>query len=215
MAGKHSAPNDKISKTPIIILSVAAVVVIAAVIGLIIFLNGGKAPKNSDTAAPSTANFVASDILQTESENQTATNAQEQSSQGLQEPDNDSQADSDGNGAAEIVVPTKGGTVKSSFNSTYVPYSATDSETGEEISLKEVFGSQYTDGVITFNSDGTFTDTLTNSPDYTGAYLVEDDDITMTYTNDKNFFMTVNEWDGDEPADITGHYGDIDVRFYN
>lgn len=69
--------------------------------------------------------------------------------------------------------------------------------------------------MITFNSDGTFRDGLTSSSANSGAYIVEDNTITATYTNDKNILVTINSWEDDTPSDFTVHYNGCDVYFHD
>ena len=114
---------------------------------------------------------------------------------------------------SKVVVPTQGGQEVSYFNATYVPYKAVDSSTNEECTLREVFGSAFSQGVITFNSDGTFTDSVTSSSANSGAYAVEGDKIVATYTNDKNMSVKVASWEGDTPSELIINYGGYDVYF--
>lgn len=217
MAGRHTAKGSS-SKLPIIIISVAAVVVVAAVIVLAVFLNSNTNTKTeSNSAEATTAVTVAQQEAWQEttvqSEASDETKAEESNeSEARDEEATQAQIDEE---AKDIVVPTMGGTIKSAFNSTYIPYKAIDSSNDEEVPLREFFGSNYTDGVLTFNDDGTFSDTITSNSADSGAYAVEDDSIIITYTNDKNVFITVNSWDGDTPTDITVHYGECDVYFNN
>lgn len=108
--------------------------------------------------------------------------------------------------AESIVVPTiEGETVQeSNISATYVPVKAFDN--GEQISLREVFGSSYSKGSITFNSDGTFTDTISPNSATSGAYAIEDSKIILTYSNDSNEIITINNWENDIPSDIQVEY---------
>lgn len=46
-----------------------------------------------------------------------------------------------------------------------------------------------------------------------GAYVVEGEDISATYSNDKNMQISVNEWENGAPKDFVVNYGGYDVYF--
>ncbi|MCD8026122.1 MAG: hypothetical protein LUF33_04110 [Clostridiales bacterium] len=46
-----------------------------------------------------------------------------------------------------------------------------------------------------------------------GSYVIKDDTITATYTNDKNMSITVTQWNGDTPTQFIVNYGGYDVYF--
>jgi hypothetical protein len=77
-----------------------------------------------------------------------------------------------------------------------------------------VFGSGYnTSGVITFNNDGTFSDTIPSENARTGGYVVQNNKIIATYSDDKNMEITVTEWDGNTPASFYIVYAGYNVYF--
>ena len=103
---------------------------------------------------------------------------------------------------------------QSYFNATFIPNGKVDDNlTGGSATLREVFGTGAAEGVLTFNSDGTFKDTLISSESNRGAYVVQDKTIHATYTNDRNMRIEVTEWDGDTPAQFNIQYGDFTVYF--
>lgn len=193
----------KSSKAPIIIFIVAVVAVIAAVICVIVFSNGNSKPQQK---TESTVQSTVTSAQQTTAENQQSdltTEPQQQNTTAPQQSDNE-----------KIVVPTISGEEQGDyFNTTLAPVRAVDTYTDSECTLKEVFGSSFSGGVFTFNSDGTFSESLSLTLANSGAYAVEGDKIVVTYTNDKNIVITVTEWDGDTPAEIVINYGGYDVYF--
>ena len=99
------------------------------------------------------------------------------------------------------------------FNATFLPYKAIDTYTDAEVSLKEVFGSSFSAGTVTFNDDGTFKDTLVYSSANSGAYSVLDNKISATYSNDKNMQIEVLEWNEATPSEFIINYGGYNVYF--
>lgn len=204
MAGRHSA---KSSKKPLVIICITAAVIIIGVVCAVILLNSGSKPANtnSTTAQQTTSTVQSASAEYAETTLQPATDAQQTT-----------QIETFAGETSEVpkvVVPTQSGQEVSYFNATYVPYKAIDSSTNEECSLREVFGSAFSQGVITFNSDGTFTDSVTSSSVGSGAYAVEGDTIVATYSNDKNMSVKVASWDGDTPLELIINYGGYDVYF--
>lgn len=203
MAGRHIAKTSKSSKMPLVILCIVAVIIIAAVICAIIFMNNGGVTETpteatqSETTVEQTTIF---DEITSAVDSQATTVVDTTQEQGVTHTHNEEET-------VDVVVPTNGGEEVSYFNATYVPDSAVDSASGEACSLKEVFGSSYTGGVITFNSDGTFTDTVTSSSVHSGAYVVEGSSIVATYTNDNNMSITVNSWENGIPSEFVINYG--------
>ncbi len=207
MNGSHSV---KSSKKPVIIICIAAAVIIA-VVCVIIFLNVGK---KSETPAVTTQSTTSQVMTQQE------TDANVYSSEIQQQTSAESNAESQGETSEaqnsetqNVVVPTNSEEEVKYFNATYAPYKAVDTLTGDECTLKEVFGSSYGGGVITFNSDGSFSESFASSSVNSGAYAVEGDSIIATYTNDKNMSVTVTQWDGDTPSELIINYGGYDVYF--
>ena len=204
MAGRHSA---KTSKKPIVIICIVAAVIIIGVICAVIFLNSGSKPANTtSTTTQQTTSTVQSTSVESAQTTLQPTESEQPTTQSETFAGETSEV-------SKVVVPTQGGQEVSYFNATYVPYKAVDSSTNEECTLREVFGSAFSQGVITFNSDGTFTDSVTSSSANSGAYAVEGDKIVATYTNDKNMSVKVTSWEGDTPSELIINYGGYDVYF--
>lgn len=202
----------KTSKKPtVIIIAVIAVIVVAGIICAMMLMN---TKSTSEPQSNTTQQTTASTETTVDSSAQTeqTTQVSEQSTLSTQADDEE---DNEETSAIqnEVVVPTKGGAEISYFNATYVPYKAIDTSTNTECSLREVFGSAFSNGVITFNSDGTFTDSVTSSASNYGEYVVEGDEISATYSNDKNMQITAVGWDGDTPTELIINYGGYDVYF--
>ena len=204
MAGRHSA---KTSKKPIVIICIVTAVIIIGVICAVIFFNSGSKPANTtSTTTQQTTSTVQSSSVESAQTTLQPTESEQPTTQSETFAGETSEV-------SKVVVPTQGGQEVSYFNATYVPYKAVDSSTNEECTLREVFGSAFSQGVITFNSDGTFTDSVTSSSANSGAYAVEGDKIVATYTNDKNMSVKVASWEGDTPSELIINYGGYDVYF--
>ena len=204
MAGRHSA---KTSKKPIVIICIVTAVIIIGVICAVIFFNSGSKPANTtSTTTQQTTSTVQSTSVESAETTLQPTESEQPTTQSETFAGETSEV-------SKVVVPTQGGQEVSYFNATYVPYKAVDSSTNEECTLREVFGSAFSQGVITFNSDGTFTDSVTSSSANSGAYAVEGDKIVATYTNDKNMSVKVASWEGDTPSELIINYGGYDVYF--
>lgn len=204
MAGRHSA---KSSKKPLVIICIAAAVIIIGVVCAVIFFNSGSKPANTNQA---TTQQTTSTVQLTSAESADTTLQPTTAEQPTTQVESFTGETSE---VPKVVVPTQSGQEVSYFNATYVPYKAIDSSTNEECSLREVFGSSFSQGVITFNSDGTFTDSVTSSSVDSGAYAVEGDTIVATYSNDKNMSVKVVSWEGDTPSELIINYGGYDVYF--
>lgn len=114
----------------------------------------------------------------------------------------------------EIVVPTvEGDEPVQYFSAVFSPYMAIDTYTDKQCSLKEVFGSSYNGGTITFNDDGTFVDGIKASSANTGAYVYKDNNLSATYSDDKNMIVSVLRLNDDGPVEIIVNYGGYDVYF--
>lgn len=204
MVGRHSA---KSSKKPLVIICIVAAVIIIGVVCAVIFLNSGLNPANTDSSTaqqtPSTVQSISTESADTTIQSATTVQPTTQIESFTGETSE----------VPKVVVPTQSGQEVRYFNATYVPYKAIDSSTNEECSLREVFGSAFSQGVITFNSDGTFTDSVTSSSVDSGAYAVEGDTIVATYSNDKNMSVKVASWEGDTPSELIINYGGYDVYF--
>ena len=204
MAGRHSV---KTSKKPIVIICIVTAVIIIGVICAVIFFNSGSKPANTtSTTTQQTTSTVQSTSVESAQTTLQPTESEQPTTQSETFAGETSEV-------SKVVVPTQGDQEVSYFNATYVPYKAVDSSTNEECTLREVFGSAFSQGVITFNSDGTFTDSVTSSSANSGAYAVEGDKIVATYTNDKNMSVKVTSWEGDTPSELIINYGGYDVYF--
>lgn len=201
MAGRHSA---KSSNTLIKVISTIAVIiiVIAAIVITVNFFTDNKV--TGDKATVTTQQTT--EIIESVTTSHTVATVPPTTEQGVTSVTSQ-------NATQVVVIPTENGENISYFNATYAPYKAIDTFSDTECTLKEVFGSSYSGGVITFNSDGTFFDSVTSSSIKSGAYVVENELIKATYTNDKNMTVTVSEWDGDTPSELIINYGGYDVYF--
>lgn len=201
MAGRHSAKSSNSVIKIISIIAVIIIVVVCIVIAVNFFIKN-ETPSNETVATTQQSTTVVTETT-SQTEPETEVSATEQ---GVT-------ADPSTEETQVVVVPTQNGEDVSYFNATYVPYKAIDTATDTECTLKEVFGSSYAGGVITFNSDGTFSDSLMSSSISKGAYVVEGETIRATYSNDKNMSISVNGWDGDTPSELVINYGGYDVYF--
>lgn len=204
MAGRHSAKGSK--KPIVIICIVTAVIIIGVICAVIIFSSGSKSANTTSTTTQQTTSTVQS----------TSGESAETTPQPTADEQSTTQAETftgETSEVSKVIVPTQSGQEVSYFNATYVPYKAVDSTTNEECTLREVFGSAFSQGVITFNSDGTFTDSVTSSSVDSGAYAVEGDKFLATYSNDKNMSVKVVSWEGDTPLELIINYGGYDVYF--
>ncbi len=219
MAHRYAGGNSK--KPVAIIVAVAVAVLAAAVVAILFVLNSGKSDNKGETtrAATSVAQTIAETTVAGTQSNSDDSAKPDQSVIETEQPQSLPEAQSTQSGydessaAQSIVVPTKGTGEIGYFNATYIPYKAVDKDTNSEVSLREVFGTSYSQGVLTFNSDGSFTDSMYASEAESGAYVVEGEDISATYSNDKNMQITVNEWENGSPKDFVVNYGGYDVYF--
>ena len=211
MAGRHAA---KTSKKPLAIILVAAILVAAVVGGVLFFVFNGK-EGNSDNDKATTGTTVAigtsAEQAQTETASDTETqetafSAVESTQSAEEEPQAETEADA-------IVVPTEADEAVSFFNATYIPNGeAVDAETGQSVSLREALGASYSEGVLTFNSDGTFSDSITANANF-GSYVVQDNSIKATYADDRNMDITVTQWSDGAPSAFYVNYGGCIIYF--
>lgn len=212
MSGKHSA---KSSKMPVIIIT-AVIVVIAAIVCVLIFINPfGNKETHQNTTTADISSTAAEQQISTEpstvSENSENTTVESSASEDPTENSSPAETTVDNK---DIVVPTVSGeTQGDKFSAEFTPYLAKNSNSDEEYSLKDVFGTAYDGGGFSFDSNGTFTDNTTSYSVNSGAYIVEGNNIVVTYSNDKNLIIKVSEWNGNVPAEIIINYGGIDVYF--
>ncbi|MBR1482775.1 MAG: hypothetical protein IJ598_07410 [Ruminococcus sp.] len=214
MAGKHS---QKGSNGPLIVLIIVAVVVVAAIIaGAVFLMNGGlslfqKQESTEPTTVMTTTVAVPETTQAAPPEATTVAAEQPKPEETTVAPETGVPAEEE---PIDIVVPTDEGVDITYFNATFIPNGKVeDAETGGTATLREVFGSGYSDGVLTFNSDGTFRDTLVSGDANRGAYVVQDKTIHATYTNDKNMRIEVTEWDGGTPVSFHIDYNGYIVYF--
>lgn len=212
MAGRHAAKST--SKKPVII-TVVAVLVIAAIAAVILFMNNNGGSSDSNSTQPSTVATTQAVQESTEpvTEAQTDNNLPDHppvvSEQPAEFDDDEHETE-----AIDIAIPTEEGSEISYFNSSYIPNGeVVDISTGANVTIREVFGSAYPGGVLTFNDDGTFTDTLSASGVDSGAYLVENGQIKATYVSDRNMDITVTDWNGDVPSAFYIIYGNGENGF--
>ncbi len=201
MAGRHSAKSSNSLIKIISIIAIIVILVVCTVIVVNIFTNNEQSV--SETTASTQQTTTVNEETTAEAE---LTTSEPTTEQGVT-------ADPSTQETQVVVVPTQNGEDVSYFNATFVPYKAIDTVTDTECTLKEVFGSSYAGGVITFNSDGTFSDSLLSSSINKGAYVVEGETISATYENDKNMSISVQSWDGDTPSEFVINYGGYDVYF--
>ncbi len=206
MAGKHSKPGSK-SKAPIVIIFVVSVIILAAAVFAFLFFNGvfGSKDNKQNTSVP--------DITVSET-TAPAMTAAPQTTATAHDHGSDDQSSESGESNV-VVVPTEAEGEISHFNATFIPNGeVVDTVSGNETSLREVFGSGYnTSGVITFNNDGSFSDTIPSEEARTGGYVVQNEKIIATYSDDKNMEITVTEWDGNTPVKFYIVYAGYNVYF--
>ena len=215
MSGRHAANS---SKKPLIIV-ICAVVLVALIAGaVILFMNFSGKNDNSATTVPTSA--ISTTSVNTDSTQNISDSASEptqpatESGVTSQEPTEQGFTSESSDNDSEIVVPTiSGEEQKPKFSAPLVPYYAKDENSSEEVSLRDLFGSAYSGGGFTFNEDGTFIDGITNTSANSGAYIVEGDNIIITYSNDKNVIAAVTEWNGNVPKEFTVNFGGITVSF--
>lgn len=220
MAGKHAATPNKGKKVAVIvIIAVLAAALIGGGIFFFVSMNGkndkGKKASVQVTTVETTAQTQARQQSQTKETgasakaSQGSAQDQTQAQQSAEDPGNQSTT-----AAADIVVPTQEGVKVSYFNATFIPNGeAQDAETGNPVSLREALGAGYSEGTITFNDDGTFTDSLTAAGEMTGKYVVQDEKITATYSDDRNMEIKVTSWNDGTPAQFSVNYGGCIVFF--
>lgn len=205
MAGRHAAKTT--SKKPVII-TVVVVLAIAAIAAVILFMNHNGGSGDSNSTQPSTVATTQAGQESTEpvTEVQTDNNLPDHPPASTEQPaDFDDEEETK---AIDIAIPTDEGSEISYFNASYIPNGeVVDISTGANVTLREVFGSTYPGGVLTFNNDGTFTDTLSASGMDSGAYLVENGQIKATYVSDRNMDITVTDWNGNVPSAFYIIYG--------
>ncbi len=199
-------------KKPAAVIAVVIILIVIAIAAavFIYFSNSNKQQPQSLETEPATETSV-TEIVTEQSSRQTSSSVEQTTSDSDQQTQGEENTD---NGeSSKIVVPADSDTDSKFFSGEFSPYKAIDTETKNECSLKEVFGSSYSGGSMKFNSDGTFSDTLSISSVDSGAYILNNSTITATYTNDKNVTIAVVDWDGDTPAKLIINYGGYDVYF--
>ncbi len=213
MAGKHL---QKQSNKPLVILIIVAIIVIAAIVaGVIFFMNGGMSMfkgEEQQTTAPAAATTSVIPESTAAQQEQSETKAEDEKEQSA--PTEAETGVAPQESKIDVVVPMDDGVESTYFNASFIPNGKVeDTTSGQSVTLREAFGQSASDGVLTFNSDGTFRDTLISGEHNQGAYVVQNHIIHATYTNDKNMIIDVVEWDGDTPVRFTVLYGDFLVSF--
>ncbi len=197
MAGRHSA---KTSKAPIITVIVVALLII--IVGVVsFFISTGNTGIAITETQPQTTTEQTTEVYTQDDTVAVETTIPVTEEQGVTSEQTE---------AVDVLIPTYAGEEAKYFNASFSPFKAIDTSTGSECSLREVFGSSYSGGTVTFNDDGTFTDQIISSR---GAYAVSGEMISATYINDKNMNITVNSWNGDTPSELVINYGGYDVYF--
>ena len=216
MAGKHTAQTNK---KPVAIIVIIAVIAVGLIVGgIIFFMNNGKSPENTNpvtttavfttqptfTSVPDSQPQTASEAAQSTEAQTSAPNEGQSSAQETQSPAT----------AQNIVVPTEAQGEVTHFNNTYIPNGrAEDAVTGESVSLRDALGASYAEGALTFNDDGTFTDTIVSGIVSSGRYNVQNDNITAIYSDDHNMEIIVTDWNNGVPVKFSVNYGGCIVYF--
>ena len=198
MADK-TGKTEKKSKAPIIIIIIVAVILIAASVFAILFFNGAFGQKDG-SSDPS--------VLTTSDEFGTTA---AQGMHGQLQPDSQTSAETN-----KVLPPTEEEGEITYFSASFTPNGkVVDRLTGNKnATLREVFGSGYNpQSGITFNNDGTFSDTIRPSHNSTGGYVVQNNKVIATYSDDKNMDITVTEWNGNAPKSFYVVYADYEVYF--
>ena len=191
--------TDKKSKAPIIVIIIVLAVLIAAAIFAILYFNGAFSQNDGDT------------------DSSVSTTSDEFGTTAAQGMHGQLQPDSESSEETNIVIPPteKDGEI-TYFSGKFIPSGkVVDRLTGNNnATLREVFGAGYNaQGGITFNNDGTFLDTLRPSHNNTGGYVVQNNKIIATYSDDINMDITVTEWNGNAPKSFYVVYADYEVYF--
>ena len=191
--------TDKKSKAPIIVIIIVLAVLIAAAIFAILYFNGAFSQNDGDT------------------DSSVSTTSDEFGTTAAQGMHGQLQPDSQINEETNIVIPPteKDGEI-TYFSGKFVPSGkVVDRLTdNNNATLREVFGAGYNaQGGITFNNDGTFLDALRPSHNNTGGYVVQNNKIIATYSDDINMDITVTEWNGNAPKSFYVVYADYEVYF--
>lgn len=213
MAGKHAAQTSN-NKGKVIAAVVIAALIIAGVAAFFVLKGCSSDSGKNETAA--TTSVVTTTAQSTTS--QTPSTSAEQNASEKETAAQDTRAsnqddESSAQESGDIAIPTEADAEVSYFNATFIPNGeATDAETGESVSLREALGASYSEGVLTFNSDGTFTDSITPNSS-SGKYVVQNNKITATYSDDRNMDITVTDWNDGAPSAFHINYGGCIVYF--
>ena len=200
MAGKHAAPSSGSKKPLIIIISVVVALAIAGTsVFFILTANKNKNQQTTATTAATTTTTVPNSTAGSTQPGQTQPAVSGASEQETTSASSHSETEQET--TMNINIPTEEGSTVTYFNASYIPSGEViDLSTGESVSLRDVFGETYPGGVLTFNDDGTFTDTIGSSGMDSGEYLVENGEIKATYIYDRNMNITVLEWNEETKA---------------
>ena len=203
MAKRYNSNDAKIT----MIISLALVVVLVGLIGVIVFKKVfGEEPEKT---LPATFDQIATtEVIEdtTAKVEKTTQKPTEQGATSATQPTTE-----------KVVVPSQGEDDGKYFAGIYTPYRVVDTlaeenrdgegREGDEATLREAFGEAYSGGIIAFYKDGTFKDTVTTSSANTGSYRVSGETIIATYSNDTNMEIIVTGWSGGTPDEFMIEYG--------
>ena len=195
----NNGKTGKKSKAPLIAIIIAAVVLIAAGAFAILYFYGAFSQDNGGNDAS----------VSTTSDEFGTTAAQ--GMHGQLQPDSESSEETN-----IVIPPTEKDGEITYFSGKFIPSGkVVDRLTNNNnATLREVFGEGYNaQGGITFNNDGTFLDALRPSHNNTGGYVVQNNKIIATYSDDINMDITVTEWNGNAPKSFYVVYADYEVYF--
>lgn len=211
MAGKHAAPESGSKKAVFIVITVIASLAVIGAAAFFVYTNffmnksDDKKDVQPTTVSATTVSTSASDT--TEDNGQASSTDLPDNPPATEEPaaTDEHQADT----TVDINIPTEEGSTITHFNASYAPNGEViNLATGESATLRDVFGSTYPGGVLTFNDDGTFTDTIGGTGVDSGEYNVENGVIKATYVYDRNMDITVTSWNDDNsPSEFYITYG--------
>lgn len=198
------------TKQQIVLLSLAAAGVTAAVAGALLFFFAGSQNGTAAPAAPAAVTARSDSEQEAPSVAATApaaaTTAATAVSASVQVQKETTAAAADGE--SEF------------FSGVYAPDSrAEDITTGDVVHLRTLFGSVFRNAVLTFGSDGAFSDTLVTPEGCTGTYRTEGEKIRVESSSGRAPEITVTAWkdDGVTPAMFCAVYkimGDKGYRVF-
>lgn len=232
MTGKHFSKSSKKGSGKLAIFIVSIVIAVAAIAAAVILLipSCGNAKKSNliathpsitertqETTVSSTSKQVTTEKVEETTDTEKETSSPNSDNKNDKTESDNKENSDEGvpmqSSDSEVVVVPGDLDNATYFSASFSPYKAIDSDSDEECSLKEVFGSSYGGGNVTFKSDGAFTDSLTTSSSDRGSYAVVDNKLIATYSNDRNMDVSVSSWNDDVPSEIVINYGGYYVYF--